>query len=179
MLRRDLLHVADMLDPSFRYAPSPPAVEGGATREKLVRDRYRVLWDLSVDGRLVSRGLLDNGVEQARKAEYLAAFGMPGPEAEGPFERLFRGPRPAHPELWAMACAAGGAGLCPLCRFPTPVLHPAAALLPQTLITAIRQEFPQWQPETGLCGHCADLYASRPGRHTGSSTVSCPNQTAH
>ena len=162
LLRRDLLQVADMLDPAFEYSLATPEVEGGATREKLIRDRYRVVWDVSVDGRLASRGMSNEEVEGDRRNEFLASYGALGSEAAGRFERLFRGPRPTHPQMWAMACSPGGAGLCPLCRFPTPVLQAAPALLPAALIAAIREEFPQWCPEAGLCAHCADLYASRP-----------------
>ena len=162
LLRRDLLHVADMLDPAFEYSVATPEVEGGATREKIIRDRYRVLWDVSVDGRLVSRGMLGGEVEAVRRNEFLASFGALGREAAGKFKLLFHGPRPTHMEMWEMACAPGGAGLCPLCRFPTPVLQAAPGLLPAALIAAIKQEFPQWRPEAGLCAHCADLYASRP-----------------
>ena len=162
LLRRDLLHVADMLDPSFEYSVATPEVEGGATREKIIRDRYRVLWDVTVDGRLASRGKLTGEIEAIRRNEFLASFGVLGSGVAEKFDRLFHGPRPTHAEMWTMACAPGGAGLCPLCRFPTPVLQAAPGLLPAALIAAIEQEFPRWRPEAGLCAHCADLYASRP-----------------
>ena len=161
-----------MLDPSFEYSVATPEIEGGATREKLVRDRYRILWDVSVDGRLVSRGMIDKDVEVARRNELLASFSALGGEAAVIFARLFHGPRPTHIEMWMMACAPRGAGLCPLCRFPTPILKTAPDLLPPALIAAIEEEFPRWRPADGLCAHCADLYASRstmPGAATGSA----------
>src|SRR3989304_41936 len=62
-LRGELLHVEDMLDPAFDYQRDVPAPEEGAVYEKLLRDRYRVLWNTSVDGRLAARGQLAKGGE--------------------------------------------------------------------------------------------------------------------
>jgi DNA-binding LacI/PurR family transcriptional regulator len=45
-----LLHIADMVDPAFGYQPAVPEVDGGPTYARLLQDRYRALWDVSVAG---------------------------------------------------------------------------------------------------------------------------------
>jgi len=50
LMRRELLHVADMLDERFGYVRE--AFSGDPSRQNLQRDRYRVLWDTYVEGRL-------------------------------------------------------------------------------------------------------------------------------
>ena len=106
LLLRELLHVSDMLDPSFGYDPkalAAPAGDAGTPVENLLRDRYRALWDASVDGRLVREGVLPPEVEDDRRREFLAAFPMLDSRAEEQFARFFHGPRPSHPELRAFA----------------------------------------------------------------------------
>jgi hypothetical protein len=105
-LRRELLHVADMLDPAFGYSPVLPAAASGAGREQLVRARYRVLWDASVDGRLLRRGRVSPAVESERRRETARAF--PDPEARAAFDRVFNAAAVTHAELLALATGHPG-----------------------------------------------------------------------
>lgn len=41
LLRAELLHLADMLDPAFGYAPTLPEMDGGPSAAGLLQDRYR------------------------------------------------------------------------------------------------------------------------------------------
>lgn len=163
LLRREMVHVEDMLDPAFGYERDPPSSEVDPTYDKLVRDRYRVLWNASVDGRLAARGLLPEDGEARRRREFLATFIMLGPEAESRFERFFRGPRPSHDELLSFARSVEGlaAGRCPLCRFPTARLRGEAEPLDPQVEESIRRDFPGWSSSHGICGQCADLYEAR------------------
>jgi hypothetical protein len=150
-----------MLDPGFGYERDPPSPEIDRVYEKLVRDRYRVLWNASVDGRLKVRGRLSEGSEARCRREFQATFSILGREAEKHFERLFQGPRPSHAELLSLARRMEGraAGRCPLCRFPTARLReepPDAAV-----VEVIRRDFPGWSASQGICLQCADLYAAR------------------
>ncbi len=169
-LRAELQHVADMVDPAFGYDPELPQVDGGPSSAQLLRDRYRALWNASVAGRLMRRGLLtDELVAEARRA-FAAAFPMLGGEGEEAFERFFRLDRPTHAALLAFAIAPrphGEAasliegGRCPLCRFPTYVPEPEPERLPADIVERIAADFPTWQPRRGLCRQCADLYRAR------------------
>jgi hypothetical protein len=162
LLRRELLHVADMLDPSFGYEPRLPAQPAGPAHDRLLRDRYRVLWDCSVDGRLVAAGRLDPAARAVRWAEFLRHFGGPGEDPAGErFRRLFDGPRPRHADLVAQAAATRAAGRCALCGCPTVAFEPDPAGLPEDARRAIAGDCPGWTPERGLCLQCADLYRGR------------------
>jgi hypothetical protein len=175
-LRRELEHVADMLDPDFGYEPYLPQATGpGASR--IARERYRVLWDASVDGRLVRAGKLPPGVRAERLAEVSRAFatlGATATQGASPtplheasptplevFARFFDCPRPTHPAIVAQvmeACAAGraAASVCPLCGFAATDLEPGE--LDHEALEEIRRDFPAWRPELGCCRQCADLY---------------------
>lgn len=54
-LRRELYHIADMVDPAFRYEPWLGETNSPAA-ENLVRDRYAVLWNLWIEIRLQRTG---------------------------------------------------------------------------------------------------------------------------
>ena len=172
LLRPELLHVADMLDPAFAYEPRLPEQALGPAHDRRLLDRYRSLWNCSVDGRLVRIGHLDPGARAARLREFTGVFASLGEEAGTCFERIFSGPRPRHPELVALAAdpEAGfglrppghaGGGRCPLCGFPTADLEPRPDLLPARVVEEIVSEFPSWGPQGGICPQCADLYRAR------------------
>jgi len=169
LLRHELLHVVDILDPEFGFEPRLEAVAINVGLENLVRERYRVLWDTTIDGRLAARGVLPLGREARRHSEFQAAFSMLGEAAGSCFETLFRGPRPDH--AWLLCSAADPAemaevrvesgGCCPLCRMPTTTLAPDPERLEPTAVEAVKRDFQDWTPAEGLCLQCADLYRSR------------------
>ena len=171
-LRRELLHVDDMLDPGFRYEPRLPGQAAGPAHDRLLQDRYRLLWSCSVDGRLARHHGADPGVRERRRLEFGRAFSCLGCRADEGFARFFDGPRPSHPELVSLAAApeamlglraAPGLphGRCPLCGFPTHDFEPRPADLSTETLAAIRSDFPEWTEDSGLCRQCADLYRSR------------------
>jgi hypothetical protein len=173
LLRRELLHIEDMLDPSFAYEPRLPSGHVGPAQERRLQDRYRILWRCSVDGRLLRWGLLGAAARDERRVEFERAFAFLADQAGRCFDRLFLGTRPTHPELVRMAGdpEAGfglesrhpaSAGRCPLCGFPTFELERSPAGLPPEVRRVIASEFADWRPEQGICPQCADLYRLRP-----------------
>ncbi len=157
-LRRELLHIADMLDPAFEYEPRLPPSEGGPAHERLVWDRYGVLWDAYVDGRLSRLGWAPPGARAQRLAAFRRAFPMLRERVEAAFDRFFAAESLRHGEL--VEFAAHG-GRCPLCRFPTHAFEPEPSRLPPDVREQIRSDFPEWDPAMGLCLQCADLYRAR------------------
>lgn len=168
-LRHELFHIADMLDPVFAYEPALPKAEGGPTYDTLIANRYRVLWDVTINGRMARRGWISESVRDEQRSEFLRAFPMLEAKAEKLFGLFFDGEQHSHSELTAFAldprAAAGhlrGASThgmhCPLCRFPTHDFEPEPDHLGDEIIAAIRQDFPRWRPGLGLCAQCADLY---------------------
>jgi hypothetical protein len=167
-LRREVAHLADMLDPRFGYTPGLGPVTGGIP-DALLRERYRVLWDTVIDGRLDRLGRAAAGARAARLREFAAAFAMLGPRVEAAFERFFGAAAPTHAELMRFAVNPGGSSgrdgrrlwpgdACPLCRLPAHVFEPDPDGLPGVVREQIRGRHPRWQPADGLCRQCADLY---------------------
>ncbi len=166
-------HAEDTLDPSFGYeAGWERALDGGPA------ERLHALWDVSIDGRAAAADRPCAGASPERHKAALAAL-LPGGwgSVAGPaVEVLWRGPRPAFPELraWALdpaalAAAVGcepsvapgtrlPAGRCPLCAFPSATL----AIPPAAIADAIRAEYPAWRPERGVCERCLDRYILAP-----------------
>jgi hypothetical protein len=158
-LRHELCHIADMLDSAFAYDPDISLPDAPPAELDLLRERYRVLWDVTIDGRC-----RHERVQALRRAEFAKA--MPG-LAPATFDELWNGPRPPHPALVALAnqtrvtASNVPGGPCPLCRFPT-FDWAATGELTVAQVQRIQQHAPRWQPAHGLCSRCAELYATTP-----------------
>ncbi len=168
-LRHELFHVTDMLDPSFGYEPSLPAAEGGPTHDRLLIDRYRILWDATIDGRLTRLGWHHNSVRAQRLSDFCRAFPMFDEMAEAVFSGFFDREPHTHAELVAFALnprsAAEGSPsgfhpgtCCPLCGFLTHTFESKLESLSSEVVTQITKDFPLWDLSQGLCLQCADLY---------------------
>ena len=129
-LRHELLHITDMLDPNFGYEPVLPVAEGGPGHSRLLQDRYRALWDATIDGRMVRHGWAPKSIRAERLADFCRTFSMLGEEAAQVFGRFFDQELHTHAELVAFTCepraAIGSSRVapqpgsrCPLCHFPT------------------------------------------------------------
>lgn len=170
-LRHEFMHVADMLAPWFGYQPQLPSSEAGPAYDNLLRERYRVLWDAWIDGRILRRGWTPEMPREKRLAEFAAAFPMPGEETEACFCFWFHFAFHTHAEMvrFALNPTSGEhaglksalGGRCPLCRFPSYEFLENSATLPFETLQEISREFPEWRPEQGLCRQCADLYEAR------------------
>jgi hypothetical protein len=167
-MRRELLHVADMLDEHFGYTRDTVAPGAPGARQSLLRDRYRVLWDIYVEGRL------------SRSLEHV--FATYDPQAvHGVFDKIFDTPTLTHddllawarsPELLFPACvdseeSAGAASRaqispgqpCPLCGFPTHDWFDFGAAA-DTVINAIERSHAGWSSHDGACRQCAEMCAA-------------------
>ena len=176
-LLHEFTHLVDMLDPGFGYRCEDPAPGDVRAWANLVRDRYRVLWNASVDGRLVSRNETVPGTERARRNEVRRAFAVIGSDdADDLFEQAWSGRLLGHAALLAAAChrAAGNSpglqpgGTCPLCGFSAwdlATVADAAVVAP-----AVRADTPAWSPDEGLCARCLELYQIRSEESTWRST---------
>ncbi|MDP7385536.1 MAG: hypothetical protein QF593_05860, partial [Nitrospinota bacterium] len=103
LIRHERIHVQDLLDPAFGHDETRPLSDGSPVSEDLLRDRYRTLWDLSVDGRLERIDRLPEGVRDQRAAEFGALFRTLGQErTRRIFETLWSGPRREDADLRQM-----------------------------------------------------------------------------
>lgn len=168
LLRHELTHVGDMLDPAFGYQRSLPPSDNGPA-DNIVRDRYRVLWDVTIDGRLARAGLGSDRARAARWQEFRVTFSMLGDHGCDAFDNWFDRIRPTHAALAAFARAPTGtdrsnaadSGRCPLCRFPVTFLDRHPERLSPDGVAAIRADHPTWSIDRGLCSQCLDLYEAR------------------
>jgi hypothetical protein len=169
LLVHELTHIADMLDPTFKYARALPPSDDGPSADNILRDRYRVLWDVTIDGRLSRAGLVDQRARDVRRQEFTATFAMLGDEGQRVFDDWFDRIQPTHPALVAFVQEPNGhastnpadSGRCPLCHFPVAALDAHAERLPAAALAILRVDFPEWRPEQGLCAQCLDLYEAR------------------
>jgi hypothetical protein len=154
-IRRAIQRVADLLDPRFGRAPW--------TGTPAARAAYRVVWDVTVDGRLMRRGLLPRTVRAARRREFLAAFRGLGPQAVLAFTRFFIDPAPTHAALLEFVDrAAGVTGRlhCPVCGRATAALG-AVTGLAGAIVAEIAADHPGWRVEDGCCPACEEAYCDR------------------
>ena len=167
LLRRELLHVADMIDPDFGYQPTVPPSPAGPTEDRLVAARYGAAWSATVVGRLVRRGRLPEDACAEAADRFGRAYPMLGPAAEVAFERLRCDDHPTHLDLALLAAdplAAAGVrpttatgSRCSLCRMPA---YAFCTTLDDVLAARIIADFPRWHASEPVCLQCGDLYRS-------------------
>ncbi len=166
-MRHEFTHLSDMLDPAFGYAPSLdlPGLNGAQMR--LARERYRLLWDITIDGRLTTASHTPMAAREQHAAAFARGYSFwPADRQAETFESLWHNAAPRHAEFLALIADPRGlreahrpapGGSCPLCDFPTFTWADAEALRPEIAARVIA-EFPIWSPDQGLCGRCLETY---------------------
>lgn len=174
-MRRDLMQIHDMLDPRFGYRRE--TLEGQPARQNLIRDRYHVLWEISVMGRLTREGKTGDPEMLRLRADVDRIFAHAEPEArEALFSRFQTDGLLTYDELMDVAQGHGGLGdpsggepetsaaqpgaPCPLCAFPTFDWFDFGPDPKGPLVSEIAASHPGWRPDRGACRQCAELYAA-------------------
>ena len=165
-LRHEFTHLHDMLNPEFRYSPQLHLASRNVAQQRLTRERYRLLWDITIDGRL-ERTNESPATRHGHRDALDRAFGFwPEAKREEVFKSLWENAQPRHNELLAHACDprhaqsgcnCGPGAPCPLCGFTTFSWAKGEHLCEQT-VRAICRDFPDWNPAHGACRRCADIY---------------------
>jgi hypothetical protein len=167
-LHHELSHLDDMVNPDFGYVPDLPLTQTRGAQDRLARERYRLLWDITIDGRLTRRGRAPAGCRAAHRAALTRAFAFWAESRQTEvFESLWTHPAPRHDRLAALAVDPrdlGRAALlptpgapCPLCGFPTFAWADRAGFT-EALLAVIQAEFPDWALSHGACAHCLEIY---------------------
>ena len=170
-LRHEMLHIVDMLDPSFGYEPTLPRSGLGPAYDHLLQQRYAVLWDITIDGRLHKNGWLPESVRDRHFAMFKRTFQGRDADWERVFSHFFDMEGHTHQELMSFAREPderlggatprmSGAGRCSLCHFPSYQLIDSARY-PTEMMIAIQKDYPTWRPTDPICQQCLDLYAAR------------------
>lgn len=170
-LRHEFLHLVDMLDPQFGYTPDFPKTEDGPAHDHFLQSRYRVLWDITIDGRLQRQAWLPPGTRAHHFALFKRAF--PGEETKLAETFAFFYDQDSHthrelvefaqhPENWLVTeTEIPSKGRCAICRFPTFHLIDPATGLPVYVAAIIQANFPGWNLHQPICRQCADLYETK------------------
>ena len=166
-VRHEFTHLSDMVDPGFGYAPilDLPGLNG--TQRRLASERYRLLWDITIDGRLAASGHSPmRSREQLRSAFSRAFCFWPDDRQQQTFSELWQSAAPCHAGLLALITDPRGlrqalrpapGAPCPLCDFPTFAWADVDAMSSKITVRVLA-EFPSWTPEQGLCGRCLEAY---------------------
>jgi hypothetical protein len=165
-LRHEFTHVQDMLDPAFGYSPRLDLPGQNAAQQRLTRERYRLLWDITIDGRLSRASAAGCSLQQQHRADFDRAFGFwAETKRDEVFTDLWNDPHPRHTALLAIAADPRGikaahepapGAPCPLCGFST--FEWAATETLSAAAARIQSEFSDWTPERGACRRCVEIY---------------------
>jgi hypothetical protein len=166
LLRHEFMHLSDMLDPAFGYSPKLNLPNLNSTQQRITRERYRLLWDVTIDGRLYRAGrCADNHTQHQALFNRIYSFWSDTRRAQV-FESHWNNDAPRHDELLALAAnprdlshteAPLPGSLCTLCQFPTFNWADVSALPPATL-SKLRAQFPEWNSVQGVCERCVEIY---------------------
>jgi hypothetical protein len=166
-LRHEFTHLHDMVAPAFGYAPELRVPGITATQHRLALERYRLLWDITIDSRLAYNGHGVNTTREQHRTLFDRTYAFwPETRRNEVFATLSATRQPTHAQLTALAAdprdlahatsPLPGAA-CPLCSFPT--FHWATPdQFDPAMTERIISEFPAWRPEQGACLRCHETY---------------------
>lgn len=187
MLRHELMHVSDMMDKGFGYTAEP--FDCSPMENRIIRDRYRLFWDIYIDGRLERDGRETIATMEDRKKEFGSFFRkIPEKTRDVIFEKIWEGEKPlTHNKIVEMSKdikkiveIAGSmnasnleegiemAGLsygttCPFCGFPTSDWVEDMGNS-EEIVKAVKEDFPDWDVRDSVCSRCAEYYKLKAGK---------------
>ncbi len=183
-MRPELYHIADMVDPAFRYRRQQ--IEGLPARRNLVKDRYRVLWDVYIEGRLEREGRVEETNRSKLVGRLARVFGIDSVEtASRTVQSVSDASSLTHEQLFAWANDPNGfceretdtpesrpgapGASCPLCGFSTFDWFVFDTNTDEALVHTIEDGHPNWTPASSACRHCAEIYATLATAESGPS----------
>lgn len=189
VIRHELMHVSDMMNSKFEYDVDE---DFGLSpmEERIIRDRYRLFWDISVDGRLSNKGLETTASREDRKKEFDSFFSkIPDESRNLIFDQMWNAEEPlthnrmvelAKDTNKVLALVAGNRSVeelaeetkklgplpgttCPLCGFPSFDWVEEVADDEET-VKVIIEDYPDWNAQDGVCSRCAEYYKIKAGK---------------
>ncbi|HHT9135782.1 MAG TPA: hypothetical protein ACFYEK_00915 [Candidatus Wunengus sp. YC60] len=181
LVRHELTHASDMLSELYGYRDE--RLGGNPMEECIVKERYCTFWDIFVDSRLIRNGKETISDREGRYREFEALYRkFPDDVKSTIFDTLWKDESLTHDRILSLARDVNevikiSEGLpvmhavkkkrpilpgvqCPLCQFRT---YRWAENIEQDayLVGAIKKDFPNWEPEDGVCGQCTEAYKVR------------------
>jgi hypothetical protein len=171
-LRHEFTHLSDMLRPDFGYLPTLDLPGLNSAQQRLARERYRLIWDITIDGRLSAAGHVPMATCEQHRAAFFRGYSF-WPEARrtDTFDALWQNGSPAHAQFLALIADPRGlreshgpapGASCPLCGFPTFAWVSDGAVTTEIART-IAAQFPDWTTEQSLCTRCLETYETLAG----------------
>jgi len=168
-LRHQLMRISDILDSNFAYSPTVELGGKNEIEDNLIRDRFRILWDMYIDARLHRKNLSTIIPEEGRKKIFEKVFSfLPSVDQEGLYQKITKGSIYTQADLLKFACHERqtnvldkGGVRCPLCDFVCYDLKKEWLKEDLFLIDEIQKDYPIWEPSIGLCVQCLDMYRSK------------------
>jgi hypothetical protein len=189
VIRHELMHVSDMMNKEFNYNVNEEFSKS-PMEERIMRDRYRLFWDISVDGRLTNNGLETPASREERKREFDSFFSkIPEESRDLIFSKMWNAEEPmAHDRMVelskdtnkVLALVAGSRSAeeliedtkklgplpgttCTLCGFPSYDWVEEVAE-DEDVVKILKEDFPDWEPQDGVCSRCAEYYTVKAGK---------------
>lgn len=161
----------DLVDPGFGYDPDhEPQSKSPAGRKQAI-GRLGVLWSATLAKRLNSIGCASPAGLELASSDVATWFGVPLDDAV----ELTQSTCAGSVSYAALVHAAeqpekvlSGLGIetklararrgepCPLCGFPTTSWADDASVA--SMRRAVLEDFPEWDPEAGVCDRCAEIF---------------------
>ncbi|MFO1512430.1 MAG: hypothetical protein U1F83_05870 [Verrucomicrobiota bacterium] len=102
-VRHEFTHLSDMLDPAFGYAPTLDLPGLNGAQQRLARERYRLLWDITIDGRLAAAGHTPMATREQHAAAFARGYSFwPEDRQQITFTALWHNASPCHAEFLAL-----------------------------------------------------------------------------
>jgi len=184
-LIQEFMHAKDMVDPEFDYEDA--FIPGNPSVKNMITARFRLLWNLYVDSRLIRAGIICTMPKEARYREFDNFYRkIPEKQRRGIFEGVWQTEKFTHEELLSMATDLESlmskyvddaeiseeerdyihlqGSPCPLCKFPTyNWVDDPESICDEMVIEAIQIDFPDWENKDGGCDRCIEVYELRAG----------------
>jgi len=189
-IRHELMHVSDMMDESFGYKDEE--FNCSPMEERMINDRYRLFWDISVDGRLIREGRETIADINERRREFDSFYiKIPKKTRDIIFDKIWCGEVSlTHDKMIEMAKKidnllallegmeskeidkikeeAQESGplpgtICKLCGFQSYDWIEEIGN-DEEIVNIIREDFPDWSIKDGICSRCAEHYKIRAGK---------------
>lgn len=181
LIRHELMHVSDMLSESFDYKDE--RLGCNPMEESIITERYSIFWDIFVDSRLIRKEKETISDKEGRYAEFESLYKKIPTEIKAAiFNVLWQDECLTHNKILELAKDVNkvikiSEGLpikhvqkmkktllpgaqCPLCQFRTynwveNLNHDSY------IIDNIKRDFPDWEPDDGVCERCIEVYKVR------------------
>src|SRR3989304_4507082 len=181
LARHELMHASDMLSESYGYRDE--RLGGNPMEERIVKEQYCTFWDIYVDSRLIRKGKETLSDKEGRYSEFESLYKkIPDEVKIAIFDVLWQDENLTHDKILGLAKDVNEVikisdGLpikhtlkkkktilpgaqCPLCQFRT-YYWMENIEQDSYLVNAIKKDFPDWEPEDGVCGQCIEAYKVR------------------